>query len=414
MKLHKIAVGVTIGVVALTACSSSKSASPSGPSGASSSSGSSTAGSAATLKVGVINDASGSAASGSTTTEVGLKAYVNAVNSEGGVNGHKIEYVLADSQSTPAGALTAAQKLVQNDKVFAVISASAFFFGAEPYLLKEGVPVVGTGFDGPEWTDPKNTNMFTASGVNNNADVFTTGGNAVKVIGGTVCGAVGYQESPSAAKSAAAFPQSCAHQGLKAGYVAQISFGSTDVAPIALRMKAAGVDSIFFSTVPSTGFALAGALRTVGATTKAILLPTGYGGDLLKSSAAVQAAQGFYFSNSLAPVELNTPATQKLQARFKAVGENDGPGFAESTAYEAMLAFAAGVTAAGDNLTPQSFITALRKVNNFDAEGLLATPTDFGDYSPAKQCAFYVKLSGNKFVPVQGLDPVCGTKVGTS
>jgi branched-chain amino acid transport system substrate-binding protein len=104
---------------------------------------------------------------------------------------------------------------------------------------------------------------------------------------------VGYQESPSAAKSAAAFAQSCAHQGLKAGYVAQISFGSTDVAPIALKMKAGGVDSIFFSTVPSTGFALAAALRTVGATTKAILLPTGYGGDLLQSSAAVRRPKAF-------------------------------------------------------------------------------------------------------------------------
>jgi branched-chain amino acid transport system substrate-binding protein len=412
VRLYKFAVGVTAVAVALTACSSSKTTTPSATQGATT--GSSGAETGATLKVGVINDSSGSAASGSTTTEIGLKAYVNAVNADGGVNGHKIEYVLGDSQSTAAGALTAAQKLVQNDKVFAVLSASAFFFGAEPYLLKEGVPVVGTGFDGPEWTDPKNSNMFTASGVNNNADVFTTGGEAVKVIGGTVCGAVGYQESPSSSASAAAFAKSCTNQGLKAGYVASISFGSTDVAPIALKMKAGRVDSIFFSTVPSTGFALAAALRTVGATTKAILLPTGYGGDLLKSSAAVQAAQGFYFSNSLAPIELNTPATQKMQARFKAVGENDGPGFAESTAYEAMLAFGAGVTAAGDNLTRQSFITALRKVNNFDADGLLATPTDFSDYSPTKQCSYYVKLSGSKFVPVQGLDPICGTRVGSS
>jgi branched-chain amino acid transport system substrate-binding protein len=363
--------------------------------------------------VGVINDATGAAASGSNTTEIGLKAYVNSVNATGGVNGHKIQYVLGDSASTPAGALAAAQKLVQTNKVFAVLSSSAFFFAAEPYLLKEGVPVIGTAFDGPEWTDPKNTNMFSASGVSNSGDLFTTTGQVVKAVGGSVCGAVGYKDSPSSTKSAEAFPQACAKAGLKAGYVAAIPFGSTDVAPIALHMKATGVDSIFFSTVPSTGFALAAALRTVGASTKAILLPTGYGGDLLQSSAAVQAAQGFYFSNSLAPVELNTPATQKMQARFKAVGENNGPGFAESTAYESMAAFAAGVTAAGDNITRASFIAALRKVNNFDAEGLLGAPTDFGNYSPTKQCSFYVKLSGKAFVPVAGLDPVCGTKIGT-
>jgi branched-chain amino acid transport system substrate-binding protein len=72
------------------------------------------------------------------------------------------------------------------------------------------------------------------------------------------------------------------------------------------------------------------------------------------------------------------------------------------------------VTAAGSNLTRENFIASLRKVTNFDGDGLLATPTNFGDYSPTKQCSFYVKLSGKKFVPVPGLDPVCGTKVGKS
>jgi branched-chain amino acid transport system substrate-binding protein len=397
----------------VTGCSSSKkSTTGSSATSGSNTSANSSGGTGSSIKVGVITDSTGAAASGYQKTEIGIKAYVNAVNAQGGVNGHKIEYVMADSTSTPAGALTAAQKLVEKDKVFAIMSVTSDLFGAEPYLLKQGVPVVGTGFDGPEWTVKSNTNMFTANGVADPSAVFTTGGDTVKKIGGTTCGGVGYIESPSASKSAAAFGKSCAAQGLKNGYTANVHFGSTDVAPVALAMKNAGVDSIFFATVPSTGFALASALRVVGANTKAILLPTGYGGDLLKSAPAVQAAQGFYFSSSTAPVELNTPATNILKQRLAAAGETDPPGFDEMTSYEVMSAFAAGLKAAGDNPTQKSFMTAMRGINDFDAEGLLGQKVDFNDYSPTKSCGFYVKLQGTKFVPVEGLDPICGTTVG--
>jgi branched-chain amino acid transport system substrate-binding protein len=199
---------------------------------------------------------------------------------------------------------------------------------------------------------------------------------------------------------------------LKAPYVTNVHFGSTDVGPIALGMKNAGVDSAFLATVPSTGFALAAALKQVGAKNSAILLPTGYGGDLLQSSAGVQAAQGFYFSTQLQPVELNTPATQVLTKRLAAAGESSGPGFAESSAYLSLAAFARGIQAAGSNLSQANYMDSLRKVTGYDAEGLLApNKIDFSSYDPPEQCSWYVKLQGNKFVPVTGLAPICGKKL---
>jgi branched-chain amino acid transport system substrate-binding protein len=398
--------------LALTACSSSKkSPSASGSSGTASvsSTGSSASGS---IKVGVITDTTGAASSGYTSTEKGIKAYVDGVNAAGGVSGHKISYVMADSTSTPSGALTAAQKLVQSDKVFAVISVTSFMFGAEAYLLKQGVPVLGTGFDGPEWIDTKNTNMFGAIGIYNPGSTYTSEGQAVKKIGGTACGSIGYIESPSATQAAAAFGKSCAAAGLKNAYTTNVSFGSTDIAPVALAMKGKGVDSTFLATVPSTGFALSAALRTVGVKLTAMVLPQGYGNDLLQSAPAVQAAQGFYFLTQLQPIEMNTPATKLLAKRMAAAGESNDPGFAESAAYLAMTAFGRGVQAAGDSPTKQSFIDGLRKVNDFDGEGLLApNKIDFSNYNPAKQCVWYVTLKGNKFILVDGLAPICGTKI---
>src|SRR5262249_62238187 len=98
----------------------------------------------------------------------------------GGGNGIKIKYILADTNSTPTGALTAVQKLVQQDNVFAIVENSSDFFGAEPYALAQGIPVVGSAIDGPYWGDPKDTNIFAAAGPTNEDYTNLAGGQFMK------------------------------------------------------------------------------------------------------------------------------------------------------------------------------------------------------------------------------------------
>src|SRR5258708_30300613 len=143
---------------ALTACGSSG--------GSSSSSSGSHAGTSGpkTITIGFVTDLTGVASSGFLTSKLAIDAYLNRINAAGGVNGHKIKYVLADTTSTPTGALTAVQKLVQQDNVFAIVEDSSDFFGAEPYALQQGIPVVGSAIDGPYWADPNDTNLFASAG----------------------------------------------------------------------------------------------------------------------------------------------------------------------------------------------------------------------------------------------------------
>jgi branched-chain amino acid transport system substrate-binding protein len=410
---------VIAATLALSACSSSKKTTSSsttasaagsttasaGTSGGSSSSSAPAGG--APIKVGVITDTTGGGASGFSTTEIGIKAYFDAINKAGGVNGQKIEYVMADSQTSPAATLTAAQKLVQTNKVFAILSVTSSWYGAQAYSLKEGIPVVGGGFDGNEWSDPKNTNLFQTTGVNDYDKVYANLGQFFKAAGATSCGSLGYSDSPSSTKAANNFLKTCEAAGLKGGYTTGVKFGSTDVAPVALAMKNAGVDGVYLPIDPNTGFAVAGALRVIGAKTQAVLLATGYGGDLLKSSAAVTAAQGFYFSSDGAPIEENTPATQVMKANLAAVGYTGTPTYAIQSAYQAASGFVAGLKASGPNPTRQSYMAALRKVNNFDEDGLLSPlKVDFGNYAPSQSCLWIVKLTGKSFASVPN-SPFC-------
>ena len=414
--MNKRKIGATVAasvmlISGITACSSSKKTT--GSSGGAG--GNTSAATGGTIKVGVITDTSGVAASGFATTEQGIKAYVTSVNAAGGINGSQLSYVMADSTSTPAGALTAAQKLVQSDKVFVIIDVSSDFYGAEPYLLKQKVPVVGGGFDGPEWSVKSNTNLFAALGVTDIDKVESGIGEFMKAQGVTTCGSIGYGSSPSAQAAATGVVKSCVAAGLKNGYLNnQIPFGSTDMGAVAIAIKNAGVDGMELPVVSNTAFALIAALNQLGVKMKAMVLPVGYGSDLLQSAAAVASAQGVDFTTEGSAIEANTAATKKFAADLAAVGVKGSPTFAEQEAYLSMVAFGTGLKAAGDKPSQASFMTAMRAVKDYDADGIFAPAKfDFDDYAAQGEgavlghCVFAVKLSGTTFNVIPGT-PICG------
>ncbi len=392
---------------ALAACSSS------GSSGTSSSTG--PANSTKTITIGFVTDLTGVASSGFLTSKLGIDAYLNHLNATGGVNGIKIKYILADTNSTPTGALTAVQKLVQQNNVFAIVENSSDFFGAEPYALAQGIPVVGSAIDSPLWGDPKYTNLFAAVGVVNEHYTTVAAGQFMKSQGVTKCASLGYASSPSSALAAEGFIKSCELVGLKSGYLnTQFPFGSTNVGPIALAMKNAGVDGLFLPTDPSTSFALVVALHLLGAKLKAALLPTGYGGDILGSPAAIAAGQGIDFEPIGLPAEANTPATRQRAADLAAVGVTTDPTFAEQEDFLTLTAFVTGLRAAGANPTRQSFMAAMSKITNYDAGGLLAPEKiSFRDYTPANGCLWVAQLRGKKFFVMPGT-PICSPLVKIS
>jgi branched-chain amino acid transport system substrate-binding protein len=399
------------GVLVVAACTAVAACGSSGGS-SSTSSGATGASKPKTITIGYVTDLTGPNSSGYTTSRQGIEAYLNRINAAGGVSGVKIKYILADTTSTPTGALTAVQKLVQQDNVFAIIENSSVFYGAEPWALQQGIPVVGSGVDGPYWGDPKDTNIFDAGGVTNENYYLSAEGQFMKSQGVTKCASLGYASSPSSGLSATGFVKSCEAAGLKSGYLnTQFPFGSTNVGPIALAMKNAGVNGIFLPTVPSTAFALIIALHQLGVKLKAALLPDGYGGDLLASKAAVEAAQGVDFQTEGQPAEANTPATRQRAADLLKVGVTTDPTFAEQEAYLTLTAFTAGFKAAGSSPTRQSFIAAMDKMTNYDGNGLLAPlKLSFRDYTPSNGCLWVASLKGSKFFVVPGT-PICSSEV---
>jgi branched-chain amino acid transport system substrate-binding protein len=399
-------------LVITAACSSSSKSNTSGGPSTGASTGSSTGAAKVTITVGVLTDLTGQAASGNKTFVDGVKAGTFYAAR----HGYTIKYVVADTQTSPTVALSAAKQIVTQDHVSVVLVESALAFGAAPYFTSQHIPVIGVSQDGPEWITSKN--MFALSGVLRQDKVATTAADFFKMQGATTIGTLGYSISPSSAQFAKGQALAAQHVGLKSGYVnAKFPFGSTDVQPVALAMKQAHVDGMTAAVDPNTGFALVTALRNAGAAPKVSLLPTGYGGDLTQAGpGAIQAAQNVYFFVGEEPVEMQTPATKQFVSDLKSAGVTSEPTYAEYNGYLSAGLLVRALKAAGSDPSTSSITTALTAIHDYDGLGLWggrkSDPNDrTNTIAGVDNCLWFVKLVGTSFEVVKGAAPLCGTEV---
>jgi ABC-type branched-subunit amino acid transport system substrate-binding protein len=100
--------------------------------------------SAATLKIGIITSATSPVGGGAfSAPRDGALAYLDAVNAEGGVNGHHLEAVTCDDGGSGFGNNQCVRELVDKAKVFALVATSSLDYAGAPYVSSKGVPDIG-------------------------------------------------------------------------------------------------------------------------------------------------------------------------------------------------------------------------------------------------------------------------------
>jgi branched-chain amino acid transport system substrate-binding protein len=400
---RRTAVVAAVVMVGAAACSSSgPSTSSTGPSGATDTGGK-------TVTVGLLTDQTGPAASASRTSVDGVKAgtYYAARH------GYTIKYVVGDTATNPTQTLSVVQKMVSQDHVQAVLSVSAVTLLAANYLTARGIPVIGVPQDGPEWLTAKN--MFSVFGALDTTKVADTFGKMLKKQGVTNLGSLGYAVSPISAEEAKSSAASAEAAGLKVGYLnANFPFGSTNVAPVAIAMKNAGVDGFTAEVDPNTAFALIAALRQQGVKFQAYL-PTGYGSDLLQAGAgARQAAQDVYFNLPAEPFSMQTDATKQFARDLKSAGVNTNQAtYAQYGGYLSVGLLVEALKGAGSSPSNSSIISSLGSIKDWTGLGLFGSHAiDVNDRSSyvsgPDNCFWLMKLEGSEFKAVTAASPTCG------
>ncbi len=385
--------------------------------------GDSTGVSAKKVKVGYIFSKAGVAGSTFAHAGDGFNARIKAQNAKGGVNGRKITAEIVDDSGSQNN-LQAAQDLVQNRDVFAVVNNSPFAFLSYRFLLDNGVPMVGGGYDGNEYGQPGNEKLISILG--NISPVYGAqykGGmtDLMKKAGVKNVGVVAYGASASstaAAKNLQKYAVPAA--GLNPAYTnTSVDFGSTDVGPVVLAMKNAGVDGVYLPLVLSSNLAIIQTAAQNNLKFKLAVLATGYGQALLDQPASQGIGPEVLLAQGWAPVELKTKATKKFVSDLtKYTGYRGVPDFGVYTGYLTADLFVKGLQAAGKHPTRDGFVTATKGLGTWDAAGLSCQPVDvsaqgFGT-PPKTACGWYVRIKDGKFVPYPNKKPIKGTLIEAS
>jgi branched-chain amino acid transport system substrate-binding protein len=109
-----------------------------------------------TIKVGVYGDLTGQTSSFGQSTKNGIELAVEEINNAGGINGKKIQLIVEDDQGRPEQAKTVVSKLINQDKVQAVLGevASTNSLAAAPVAQEAKIPMIT-----PSSTNPKVTEV---------------------------------------------------------------------------------------------------------------------------------------------------------------------------------------------------------------------------------------------------------------
>jgi branched-chain amino acid transport system substrate-binding protein len=182
----------------------------------------------------------------------GARAYMQALDARGGINGRSVKVIVCDDGSTGAGNRECVRKLIEDDKVFAFVGNSIFNYAGASYVNDHGVPDIGgqpivSVYD-------QYPHLFSIYGSNSPRD--GTIGFGGKIYGGTeeyrwfkenlgtkVAGVVAYNQSDSL-RFGDLSASALALEGYKV-VREQLDFAVPNWDAIAVDMKARGVDSVF-------------------------------------------------------------------------------------------------------------------------------------------------------------------------
>ncbi|HVA37250.1 MAG TPA: ABC transporter substrate-binding protein [Candidatus Dormibacteraeota bacterium] len=181
----------------------------------------------------------------------GADAYFRWVDDHGGVKGYRFKFIMANDQYNPALTPAAARRLVEVDKVFAIVTAvgTPSNVAALSYLSRVGIPNVAPLTGDPALTHPVRKNIFTVM-----PDYVTEGAFqtqfALKQLHSKSL-AVIYQNDGLGKSGLDGVLKELAQRGLKAATTVPYDLGTVSFTPMVARLKASGADTVIvWGSVP--------------------------------------------------------------------------------------------------------------------------------------------------------------------
>ncbi len=308
----------------------------------------------------------------------GATAYYNYVNDVlGGVNGRKIRFITCDDAFDPTKTVACVKKLVEEDKVFAIVNS----LGTVPhaavmeYLIKNNVPVVSPHANYTPFSKPVKFNDFA---IQPNNEIF-----------GTALARYAAQRL-KAKRIAVLYVDDAFGQELLGAVVAELKRNKlepvltvphpgteTGFRPYVVRLQGANPDAVILLTYLVPSASILKEAEAVGFKPK--WLATNVQADArLVSLAGASAVEGLIVTGFAAdPTLPNHAGAAKFRALLQKYFPGELPSGFNEIAHVGAMQVVEGLFRAGPNLTRERFIHALETLTNWDAEGLVP-PITYG------------------------------------
>jgi ABC-type branched-subunit amino acid transport system substrate-binding protein len=387
---------VLVALVGTAAAVPAGAADPTPPSSPSSTPGAVPGLSATTIRVGGV---AGRTAPGSPAYDhafLGARAYFDAVNQQGGVDGRRIRLVAAlGDGSDGARDTTSVRELVERRDVFAVVPVATPSFTAGGYLAGHAVPTFGwsSGATAADWSAGP-TLFGTAGSYRCLTCAQLPAAFAARQAGATRAAVIG-GPGPGSAACARGLDAALTRYGPPVALVDQAPSAPADDAA---KLHGLGVDFVALCGDTARAAALAQALRGAGTTGAHLFVTDGYAPAAAKQLGAQ--LDGVYTALGYLPVEsaAGSSGMQQFVAAMKR--RKVAPDEQALSGWLGAELFVAGLRAAGPHPTRRSVVDAVNKMTDFNAGGILpGVDWSAGGHGPARSaCSAYVEAVGGKYV----------------
>ena len=310
------------------------------------------------IVIGSIQDLSGPLAGFGKQDRLGMMLRVDEVNEQGGINGRKLRLIVEDSGYDPRRAVLAAQKLVNQDKIFAMVAhiGTAQNMAAMPIQFEKNVinffPITAA----REMYEPFHRLKYSFAATYYDQIRHAAPKLAKEKGAKKVCSV--YQDDEFGLEVLRGAEAGLKTIGMQLAEKTSYKRGATDFSSQVARMKSAGCDMVVLGTIIRETIGVIGASRKTGFNPVFLGSSASYtdlihklGGKAMDGLYATMTVQQPYLDESSQPIRF---WANKYKTKF-----NEDPTVFSVYGYLAVDAFIRAATKAGPNLTTDSFIKAM-------------------------------------------------------
>jgi branched-chain amino acid transport system substrate-binding protein len=344
--------------------------------------------------VGAFQDQSGAAAVVGINMRKGMEAYFNWVNAQGGVNGRKIKFIVEDDGFQAARAIAATKKLVEQDKVFALVGTlgTPGVAATIDYIMEKQIPSIyqGSGisalaFPPKKYIFPVQPNFISEGRI---VATYVVENLKMKRV------ALACEQTDIGTEGLRGVREQLAMYKMEP--VEVVNFGAADVdfsSQILKLMRAKPDAVIIYSTLkPAAGFLKQAKVMGLDAQ----FLTTYVNADPIQMPALAGDACVGLIAPGWVPVLGNDVDSVRYLEIYQATYPKEMPSAFAAAGFIAGEVFCEGLRRAGKNPTREGLIAAMESLRDWDgimAKGISYTP----EFRSGKASMYFMRFAKPKF-----------------